>query len=444
MALVTAPATPSSSAHDGAALRDPGIDLVRALCVVGVVLLHAIMVGVTIEGGAPVFENASVGTWWIVPVSWLLQVMPLFFVIAGFSGLLSYRRHRVRGGSDTAFVAARVHRLLRPALYAVGIVGTALTVLALCGIPAEFVATAGFRYGQPLWFLAVFLGCQALLPALARMHESAPLLSIGALSTFALTVDILRALTGNDGLGFLNLAFVWIALQQLGFFLADGTIDALTRRTRGVLGLSATAALFLACAFGIFSPDLIANINPPTTALLLVGLAHTSVLSLYRSRVTRFSRRPLVARITAFITPRTMTIYLWHMPVLLTMAGLTAAFALHSGLSLPALSSVDWWMQRPLWLATTLALTALAALPLARWESGVPAPSTSGAAVTGAVLLGAGGTLGLLLLGTSPLTAAFAVSLYALALRLAARRSPVRPEGYARPRALSASPTSSA
>lgn len=85
----TAPATPiphPSAPRDGAA-RDTGIDFVRALCVVGVVVLHAMMVGVTVADGGPVFHNAAAGSVWITPLSWVLQVMPLFFVIGGFSGL---------------------------------------------------------------------------------------------------------------------------------------------------------------------------------------------------------------------------------------------------------------------------------------------------------------------------------------------------------------------
>ena len=45
--------------------RDTAIDFLRAVCVAGVVLLHAIMVGVTVVDGSPVFANASEGSWWI-------------------------------------------------------------------------------------------------------------------------------------------------------------------------------------------------------------------------------------------------------------------------------------------------------------------------------------------------------------------------------------------
>lgn len=419
MAIVQAPPA-AAPAHPRPASRDTAIDFVRALCVLGVVLLHAIMVGVTVSEGGPLFENASDGTAWIAPLSWLLQVMPLFFVIGGFSGSIAYRRLHERGGSAVDFVAGRVHRLLRPAMYVVAAVALALAALTVAGVPAELIATAGFRYGQPLWFLGVFLLCQALLPWLVSAHRRAPLRAIGALALAAVVVDVVRAATGIEGLGFLNLGFVWLTLQQLGFFLADGSIDALSRKVRVTAGLGALLVLAVTFLTGVYSPDLIANINPPTTALLLVGVAHTSLLSLHRARIERFSRRPLVAGFTGFVTRRAMTIYLWHMPMLLLMAGTTAVFSLTAGVSLPALDSAEWWAGRPLWLAVALALTALAALAFSRFETQSPPVAT---ASTHRLVLGTlSGLIGivlLLVLGTSVATAVIAIALIAGALRLA-------------------------
>ena len=423
MAIVQASHAAAPSAPRRAS-RDTGIDFVRALCVLGVVLLHAIMVGVTVTDSGPVFENASDGTGWIAPLSWLLQVMPLFFVIGGFSGLLAYRRMTQRGGTAVGFVAGRLHRLLRPAIFTIAIVGVGLALLTVFGVPADLIETAGFRYGQPLWFLGVFLLCQALLPLLAAAHERAPYRTIGALALASVAVDVLRAATGIEGLGFLNLAFVWMTLQQLGFFLADGRIDALSRRARATAGVAALLALIAIFVTGLYSSDLIANINPPTAVLLLVGIAHTSLLSLHRERLERFSRRRSIAAFTGFVTARTMTIYLWHMPVLLLMAGATAVYALSTGTALPPLDSVEWWAGRPLWLVTALALTALVAVAFTRFESH-PASraTTSGIRMVVGALTGLIGIVLLLALGTSVATAMIAVALLLAALRLASREA---------------------
>jgi peptidoglycan/LPS O-acetylase OafA/YrhL len=428
MSITHAPSAPPTDRRES--LRDTGIDFVRALCIVGVVLLHAMMVGVTLTPAGPVFENASAGAWWIVPLSWVLQVMPLFFVIGGFSGLLFYRRLRQSSGSAVGFVAARVHRLLRPALLAFAVVGVALALAALVGFPADLIAVAGFRYSQPLWFLGVFLFCQALLPALATAHERAPLRSIAALVAAAVSVDLIRSVSGIDALGFLNLAFVWMALQQLGFFFADGTIDRLSRRIRTLIGLGAVGALAVAFVFGVYSPDLIANVNPPTTALLLVGVAHTSALSLFREPLNVFGRRRVPAALTAFVTPRAMTIYLWHMPVLLAMAGVSAGFAIATGTGLPALGGPEWWLGRPAWLVIAFALVALVAMLCARAESArLAAPTRSTGRVAVAAVIGGAGVVGLIAFSATVATTVFAVALISVALGLsrAARRRAARP-----------------
>lgn len=430
MAIVQAPTARHTPTAAVPGIRDTGIDFVRSLCVIAVVLLHAIMVGVEVVAGRPVFDNASTGTWWIVPVSWALQVMPLFFVIGGFSGLLAYRSALSRGGDARSFIAGRVHRLLRPAVVTIAVIGVALWALVLLGVPSDLVAVAGYRYGQPLWFLAVFLLCQALLPALAKAHVSRPIVSLASLVAAAIAVDTVRALSGIDALGFLNLAFVWLALQQIGFFLADGRIDALGRGTRIRLGLGAVGVLFLAFATGFWSADLIAHINPPTIALILVGIAHTCALSLHRTRLSAVSRHAFAAALTRFIGARTMTIYLWHMPVLLAMAGVTALVAIAEGGPLPEIGSAEWWGARPLWLTAALTLTALAAIPFTRFETRrAPAPTDSTRRIVLSALCGLMGVVLLLAIGTTPITALIAVVLLTAALRLAAAptRGPLAP-----------------
>lgn len=417
--------TAAAASPAGIRSRDRGIDLIRAVCIVGVVVLHAMMVGVTVTDAGPSFVNASDGTSWIVPLSWVLQVMPLFFVIGGFSGATAFRRARERGVDGVGFVAGRIHRLLLPALVTIGTAGVMLALLAAAGTPADLVALAGFRFAQPLWFLGVFLVCQALLPALLRLHEKAPLRTIAALAAVAAAVDVARLSTGVDALGFLNLAFVWLALQQLGFFLADGRIDRLSRRTRVLWVAAAVAGLAASFASGVHSPDLVANINPPTTALLLVGVAHTALLSLCRGPLARLAGRRLPSALTDFVTPRAMTVYLWHMPVLLCLAGLTAAGSIATGMPLPAVDSAEWWLTRPAWLALALAATALVARPLARIEAlPTPAATPNGLRVGVAAVAGTAAVAVLLVTGTTVGTAAFAVVLLGSALRLARRTAP--------------------
>ena len=72
---------------------------------------------------------------------------------------------------------------------------------------------------MPLWFLAAYLAAQLNLPLLARLHARAPWLTLAGLTALVVAVDCLRGMMPT--LAYLNMVFVWCAVQQLGFFLAD-------------------------------------------------------------------------------------------------------------------------------------------------------------------------------------------------------------------------------
>ncbi|WP_174705957.1 acyltransferase family protein [Brachybacterium ginsengisoli] len=408
--------SPRPSAASGA--RDAGIDLARALCVIAVLLIHGLQVGVTVDGGQGVLEYATRGAAWYAPLTWVLQVLPLFFMIAGFAGVLAHRRSRAAGRTAAEFVAGRVHRLLVPALATIGAVGVGFLALMAAGVPGELMAEISLRYGQPLWFLGVFLAVQAMLPTMAGLHERAPLRSFAGLAAGAVAVDLLRLVTGVDAIGYANLAFVWLALQQLGFLLADGHLDRLSARWRIGIGAGAAGLLALGMLLGICSPDLIAHLNPPTTALLLVGVAQTMLLTLVRTRLRALAERPRIAALTGFVTARTMTIYLWNLPVLLVMAGASAQLALLGPIPLPEPSSILWWLSRPSWLALSLLLTLGVATVLGGIEARrPPALTTRPREARLGVVLGVAAVLLLLLAGTWPVTALGAVVLILIALR---------------------------
>src|SRR5699024_3404655 len=109
---------------------------------------------------------------------------------AGDAPVLRGQRLRRR---DRAAPPARTRRLLHrlprrprapllvPALAPLAVFAVALTALAALGVPEELLREAGLRWREPLWFLAVFLGVQALLPRLLSLHDRAPWTSLLAL-----------------------------------------------------------------------------------------------------------------------------------------------------------------------------------------------------------------------------------------------------------------------
>jgi len=90
-------------------VRDPVIDLARFFCLALVVVGHTMMVSPVLHpDGTVTTENILGDQRWFEPVVWVLQIMPLFFVAGGITGLQSWRRLRARGGTAMYFVQGRL------------------------------------------------------------------------------------------------------------------------------------------------------------------------------------------------------------------------------------------------------------------------------------------------------------------------------------------------
>ncbi len=356
------PAATISAAESGSPRRDATIDAVRACCLLVVVLLHALMVGVQLGSENELQTSVALsGESWFAPITWILQIMPLFFIAGGFASLAQWRGLRARGCSAAGYVLGRVRRLAAPALMMIGVIGAILLAAKSMGADAVLIAEASLRIGQPLWFLAVYLGVTALVPAMVWLHVRVPLLTLGMLGAGVLAVDLLHSRAGVP-IGYANLLLVWPLMQQLGFFLADGACARWSRRAL-VVGMVLPVGLLL-CLVGLgWSPDMIANLNPPTVAIALLGVAHFFGLHLLRGALDRVTGVPRVAGAARRAGALAMTVYLWHMPLILALVVMMWL----AGVPMPEPHSLVWWASRVPWLL----LIGLCVLPFAQWWSRV-------------------------------------------------------------------------
>jgi len=398
--------------------------LVRSFLLLVVVGLHSAMVGISVGPEGFVLGNALEGQAWFAPVSWVVQIMPLFFVIGGFSSHTHWSRMRERGHSANDYVVGRLHRLLVPALVSIAAVGIALAVMTLSGVPMQLVATAGYRLSQPLWFLGVYVLCSALVPLLVAAHSRRPVLSLAALVAAAVAVDVIRLSTGITALGFLNLLFVWLAVQQLGFWLADGCFERLSVRARLTITAGSILGLLILTGPGPYPADMYQNLNPPTVCLLLIGTAQLMVFTLLRGRLRSFAQRPRIGRVVDALGSRTMTVYLWHMPVIILLAAGLLILNSLIGIPLHEPLSLGWWATRPLWLLAVGGALFPVAACLGRFEAGRRSPTFNGSSrrvlahTTLGVFFGAGAVLVLLVTGMSLAATILATAMLMVALAL--------------------------
>lgn len=364
--LITPPVRRAQPAAIPPSPRDASVDVARAWCLVAVVALHALMVGVSVADGAPVLENAMDGWPWFAAATWFVQIMPLFFVLGGFSSATQWTKLRARGVAPHTYFAMRLRRLLPPALGAIAVTAAALLALDAAGAPDDMVATAGFRLSQPLWFLGVYLLCTGLVPLMTALHRAAPRSTLVGLVALVIGVDIVRLVTGADAVGFANLLFVWLLVQQFGFWLAEGRFERLSRRRLIAGGASALVLLATLCATGIYSFDLLQNLNPPTFALALLGVAQLCGFLLLRPALRSLHHRRPIASAVSAINARAMTIYSWHMLVLIGLAGVLLVVG---GEALPAPLTDAWWATRPAWLAAVAIVVAVVVAVAGRLET---------------------------------------------------------------------------
>ncbi|MFD7052031.1 acyltransferase [Streptomyces mirabilis] len=418
----------ASSAHALAeatpASRDKYVDLLRVASLGTVVLGHWLMAAVSVRGDG----RAEVGNLLAVEprlqlLTWALQVMPVFFFVGGFSHALSYRSLRRKAGENgengedgedgknggaalySVFLRARLQRLLRPTVVFIGVWGALALTLQLAGKEGGLLDVSLRLVAQPLWFIGIYLAMVAFTPPLLRLHERYGWGAFGGLAAAAGLVDVLRFGFGVPYVEFLNFAFVWLAVHQLGFLRADGKL----RRPYLLAGAGLAGAVLLV-AYGPYPLSMvgmpgekISNMAPPTFALLCHGLWLVGGVESLRGPARRWLRRPRVWRAVVAANGVSMTAFLWHLTAMLGVYGALLAL----GVRLPEPATGVWWAQVPVRVVVAGAVTALLVTVFRRFEqpsavvlgeSGVSPAGARPAAALG-VTLCLFGVLGLSMVG---------------------------------------------
>ncbi len=364
----TGSATPSARdlARNTPADRDRVVDFLRAASIVVVVFGHWLMASVTISNG----EFTAANTLTQVPVlqrlTWLLQVIPVFFFVGGFSNSVTISAFRRKNKSGAEFVVNRAERLLRPVFVLLAIWIPLAVLLGHVGLSNSLLGPATKLVAQPLWFIAVYLLVTALAPVMRTRHDLHRFATVGGLVLGAIVVDAARFGFGLDGLGFFNLFFVWLFAQQLGFFYADGSLLTLSRRTFVCAALTALGALVALTTIGPYPTSMvglpgerISNMNPPTICLLALTVLQVSLVMLARPALTRWLQRERNWAAVVALNGVIMTVFLWHLTAMILLLTVISRFPIEQ----PSAGSALWWATRPVWFAALLIpLAALVAV----------------------------------------------------------------------------------
>jgi hypothetical protein len=384
--------------------RDLFIDLLRVGAIVVIVAQHWLMPVLAYDGETLATGNAfaASGGW---AITWAGQVMPLIFFAGGAAAAISLPGRRDRDGRTAAttrgWLADRLHRLVAPVLPLAAVWLPLPALLVAAGVPSQPVQIAADLVGRLLWFLAAYLVLVVLTPVLLRARDRWRGAEVAVLALGAVGVDVVRFgwLDGAAWLGYANVLLVWGAVYQVGVHYGGGRRWA-GRRCAAVAAAGLLATV-VAVATGPYPASMIgmpgeplSNMNPPTAVLLTLAAAQLGGLLAVRPLLVQWAVRPPVTAMLGWVSRRMMTIYLWHTPALVLVAGVAV---IGLGLSTPAPFSAQWRNAAPLWLAALTAVLAVLVQLAARFE----APITTLASGRGIVRLAAATALaggGLLML----------------------------------------------
>ncbi|MDN3645086.1 acyltransferase [Pontixanthobacter aestiaquae] len=352
--------------------RNRYVDFLRAFSILAVVIGHWLVAAPYIDENGTVQGGHLLGILpWSQWLTWGFQVMPVFFLVGGYSNGVSWAATRKKGGHYSGWFASRIQRLINPVFPVLLVWGIIAFFGTQMGIERSVVRMATQLALIPVWFLAVYLLVTALAPLTYRLWERFGWLSFAALVAAAVLIDVLTLSFGVPYINFLNFLFVWVGVHQLGYAWRDGRFEGVAL----LWFIGGLAVLIALVWFGPYPVAMIgvpgaeiANSMPPTIALLALGVMQTGLALSLEKPARKMLDNIRIWTGVVLMNGMIMSIYLWHLTAFVLV--MIAAW-LAGGIGLDvAPGSAAWWFTRPIWFALYIAVTLPLIMLFVRYERG--------------------------------------------------------------------------
>ena len=351
--------------------RNRAIDLYRVVAMVFVAVGHWLVIAIGTDDDGELFaRNALEVAPQFAPLTWLFQVMPLFFAVGGFASAMSLDAHRRKQHSDGDWIVQRLRRLIAPTVVLAAVWLGAIGVGFALGA-GGLVATGAVGAAIPLWFLANYTIDTAIAPKMLTALRANRRLTMGALLGAFCVVEVAHVVFDVAYIENVNWVLGWLFFQTIGFLWRDGALIS-GRRLVVAAGALWAAAIALV-ALGPWSATMIhvagtplSPTHPPSIALVLFGLAQTATAIAAAPAVTRWLERSSRAwTVVVAGNSMSMSVYLWHFTAaVVASAGLYAAGMLPSA----EIGSGAWWLQKVPVVALALVVLVPIVAAVARVE----------------------------------------------------------------------------
>lgn len=284
---------------------------VRILSLTGIVLGESLLAFTMRDSVEPA---------WAWPLTWLLQLVPLFFLAGGLGTLHAWRAST----SYVGFLAGRVGWLIRPVLAFVIAWLVVPLSLELLQAPESAITAFSRLVVQPLWLLGLYVLVVAVTPLMHRLHDLVPVAAPAVL--FASVAGL--GFVGGSVAAHVGGVLVALLFGQLAFHYADRTLWRIPRALLLAVAAAAFAGLVLLTTFGaqprlqLAEPTGYAAFAPSLAGVLLIGVVQTCLVALLRERGLRSLTTGAPARAVAVVRSAPMTVYLVYLCAMLLLEGL--------------------------------------------------------------------------------------------------------------------------
>ena len=338
------------------------IDFVRGASLVVVVVWHWAFTILRWEADGPHATNPIGFTKGLWIITWVAQVMPLFFFVGGWSNYAAYEKAQAEGVSKRTFVTERLKDLLAPAFFLIAVWwGVLIGISAL--VELSWLRTSIILILSPLWFAFSYAFVVVFFPMFLALHKRYSYLVPVWLAGLAALIDIARFTHKVPYVGWLNMIVVWGLAHQLGFFY--NTLKTAPRRVYYAMSWSGLFFLLALVWSGIYPGSMVgvpgdkfSNMAPPSLAIVALVILQVGLLLSMREWIEARLETPRWSKFVKLMRTYAMPLYLLHTSGLAIF--LVGGYFLNQRAPLSTEISWRWWAWRP--LAVTLPL--ITTLPL--------------------------------------------------------------------------------
>ncbi len=352
--------------------RNRYVDFLRSVSILVVITGHWLIATAWYVDGeltqGKLLESHPLTQW----LTWIFQVMPIFFIVGGYANAVSLESARRKGVGYSGWLATRLNRLVAPLLVLLFFWAGLAIIMNLAGVSAGVIQFSSRAALIPIWFLAIYIMVVILAPATYRLWQHYGFASFWMFVAAAMAVDLAFFVFDQQWLGWSNYFWVWLAVHHLGYAWRDQRIGSPAHLLLfSIVGLACLSALIFAGPYPLAmvgSPDEgLSNTMPPKITLLALAVFQFGLLLAIEAPMRRMLESLRLWAATVLINSMIMSIYLWHITIMVVLVSLLY-LADGFGLRLEP-GSGEWFLSRPLWIAVLYGLllpVALLVSPLER------------------------------------------------------------------------------